>query len=1415
MSLSSGEIASHHSDQELEKTGVSHSKPPLKPKPVIPPHLRNSLLQSESQNAATKNTLPTQDPCPTSPPPDLPSAVKLSQLTGPLPYGTRRPSLKRWTSIGEREVSQESSISPLQSPIIDVTSKTVTNILPTLPKPLLTGTPWKGRSPFMLTSRGWGQQGKDIHERDSAPKRHSSSLESKDEIQESTQTVSLQEEHICVSSDSNKEATSVSEAKVILQHGQKVQQYPEDMKKSTSGFILETWGQNNKTQRLTESLSSEAKLISEVSNENHGLKEADVEFSETKASEIVGALLPSSSYEGVKDNISEQMIFAAPPISDSHIEVNAPVSNTKSCEENKNVSLESQVTPMVDVQFPTYHMKKNESRIKCVDNLIGEAIESRNIFTDVPQSASPMKKEQDQMQKYVVQEESLKGRIELDSSEQYLQDVDMAVHQHEQEKKMEWHREDQVITMKQQPQDSIIDLKDHEVECLPLHTRTDLRALDLPSVHLETTNLNNVVSDSFVEEQRDSYTNHLDLSKHSQHDVSSSVSIIKEGLQGEKQMDYGIVQPEGWINQELSTTYITSNLEPSFVTSISVNEAGAKENNINTDEKKVEEKEKNEHPKNEPKVDEIDTLFKDSDQDNVDYYGNELPTSPSASAVTDLSKKGIDHYANVREQSEHDIEKVSEVHADNRHDLMEGQPTDYANMEPVVYTVIQHEAQDPLDHLYTNHGAKTQHEKYIEEEPAQVETQTDERVDFDDEENNYVDHKDMEPVHRTMKQGEDLSGQHEIHTEMDNEEHVTSKTKQEPIICSSELISENILSKAAPFSTNLYDHSNISSDIGQKFAKEIYDSNIFVEKEPPTYFNTTSDVREHKYVEYVTLSEEQQYRLETQSKDQDDRHSQPGKIHYEITQCEEPLHRSTQLEELCNLTSISDEFLQADFKSDETEHRDAQSTNPKITQCTHPEVDNSQITEGRQLRYSELNLTHLHFDTDTPQSRESDLEGTYSKYMESEKPDVIHGESEGPHYKSLEFKPYETDSEQCKPQNMDTQSEITSLNKDHLDHPQDRYMKPDESTILDYEPVKSLTRNTDLQVPQNQIVLQQSDMQPEDLHYTDVQLQHRNTDLETVPHIDNQTQEVQSREYQSQVTDHLQVQCSDDHSLEVQDCDDLSREVNDMYNKLQEQQQHETDSQEGKPCNTMNLHDFRSDDTKSQELNTAVHLKTLENLHSEELQDKEESQRDSEKSQQLGIESAEAHHKKTESEGSQNEIQHLEKEDEEDQSECTQPYDFGFLEGTEVLDTAFMRCRASLGKKRCHRTPPQLPCTNEENIDPEYWLFRDSTENCPEKESDSEEKEETSPEGSPAAEIPVTSPGKSHTKKGGIFAGIINPNLLKGRLKTRNKQADAEAAKKEPEDPNLSPKSCTSPEKEGHSLNWLSALKKKKKKTPK
>ncbi|XP_068111686.1 182 kDa tankyrase-1-binding protein isoform X2 [Hyperolius riggenbachi] len=168
-------------------------------------------------------------------------------------------------------------------------------------------------------------------------------------------------------------------------------------------------------------------------------------------------------------------------------------------------------------------------------------------------------------------------------------------------------------------------------------------------------------------------------------------------------------------------------------------------------------------------------------------------------------------------------------------------------------------------------------------------------------------------------------------------------------------------------------------------------------------------------------------------------------------------------------------------------------------------------------------------------------------------------------------------------------------------------------------------------------------------------------------------------------------------------------------------------------------------------------------------------------------------------------------EPEEKQTEETPAENFDFLEGTTVLDTGFMRSRASLGKKRGHRTPATGPGACNEEDDPEYWMFRDSTEPKTNQQQETEQKErvETSPDTTPDT---TPSPGKAPKK--GLFGGIISPSLLKGRLKTRSKTTEDEPMKRSPdsEEPK-SPKE--KPESPSHSLNWLSALKKKKKKQPK
>ncbi|XP_053548250.1 182 kDa tankyrase-1-binding protein [Bombina bombina] len=245
------------------------------------------------------------------------------------------------------------------------------------------------------------------------------------------------------------------------------------------------------------------------------------------------------------------------------------------------------------------------------------------------------------------------------------------------------------------------------------------------------------------------------------------------------------------------------------------------------------------------------------------------------------------------------------------------------------------------------------------------------------------------------------------------------------------------------------------------------------------------------------------------------------------------------------------------------------------------------------------------------------------------------------------------------------------------------------------------------------------------------------------------------------------------------------------------------------PCKTLSVHRDETDtnDIQSEKLQTNVTISELPQHRDIQTEEKETDQ--SEKEAQRVAESDEPEHEA-----------HLkEAEDETIQSEeLIKQNDFSFLEGTEVLDTSSLRGRASLGRKRCHRTPPQQICTSQGETDPGYWMFRDSTEPHPERVSDMEaEQAGTSPapisDSSPSPEI--SSPGKSHSKKSGIFASIT-PSLLKGRrLKSRNKSSVEGTAKEESEESKLSPKSPDKDKQDGHSLNWLNALKRKKKNTPK
>lgn len=143
-------------------------KPPIKPKPIVPPKPKQAFISTNSDIKSPSLSPNSGGPC--SPSFDIPSAFKISQLTGPQPYGARRTSLRRWSSSVGEEVLPESNtlLSPGENAVPELSTKVTTQSLAASVKSLQTGSVWKGKSPFMLTTRGWGEQRsqvKDFHER--------------------------------------------------------------------------------------------------------------------------------------------------------------------------------------------------------------------------------------------------------------------------------------------------------------------------------------------------------------------------------------------------------------------------------------------------------------------------------------------------------------------------------------------------------------------------------------------------------------------------------------------------------------------------------------------------------------------------------------------------------------------------------------------------------------------------------------------------------------------------------------------------------------------------------------------------------------------------------------------------------------------------------------------------------------------------------------------------------------------------------------------------------------------------------------------------------------------------------------------------------------------------------------------------
>ncbi|XP_053307147.1 uncharacterized protein LOC128469355 [Spea bombifrons] len=1457
MASPQGEVLGQPSDLGQDKAGAPYSKPPLKPKPVLPPHLRSSHAHG-NQNPCTKN-ISTSDSCPTSPPPDLPSAVKLTQLTGPLPYGSRRPSFKRWASGGEKMSNPDGSpLSPVESPVLDVSSKAAVHPVSALPKPFKPGTSWKGHSPFLLTSRGWGEQrwqhGRDFPESDFASKRHSSTLESKEETHENKMKDQAQEKAVSVTCDSNKEnlynnsAANKRDVKPsTAELNTSLEEVPENVDKvavscsesPSTSRIPKPVKDTDETQETNKVSLPEARLSTGEVSGNLGCTMTTAENTGPEPGRVSGLSLVSDSSKGTKVHLtdtqtespkSDNLLVSAlcPSIGTISNQGSLAKPSEKPSEVSKTVSLECQ--EYGDKQASELHQRLGHS-------LTDKVLQSPKVSTKVSEptlarTAGVDQQEQpdrhglfelNQEEKYSLPVQSPKGgNVPLashlhygssDSPEQYLQDRDVASEQYIHNKPVEWHSHNKDNADMEQIQHNRPIKETEGVQYLPPPTKDHMITHDIHTIQFDNPDLSNVTSDLKVEE----------------HGVldNTNVSVFKDCQQNKEH----IITETSLLEEEPGTGYTKCDLETTTVTNISqrdISPVTEKHTDSKTDEDLEEKPEDNNFDtKSKDNVEEMHTLLRLPEQYS-EYYENVTPTS-FASYETTCSRNNVDQMINEKagKQVEHegDLDKLT-CEGDMR--LCEDKERldlNWADNKVTDHTLKPHQTQPSA---YGIQPPKEQHENCADvQQGIHMEEQTecvmpciwdntekeysvnDKTVDVSKTYLTYIPEKVNEgftemQLDQTEKNNVSEAFRQPAENEYgkQNEECMASTTAEE----TAEIVEPESQLRSKSKDENVMLPSFHTMDYHTDHIGQIEESsnNEFVDTKTPDYVNAKPEG--------------------------------PQQIHMEIKTPVQHQHREAKAEEVPYKPSRPEELLHQFIESEELHYKESrhQSASPQKMHHVGPESESpeniysdvkqsppSDESEETKNKYDKM-MEPTHFDKEKKICHVSEP----SHYEHSEETDTVDAESEEKQHKFIESeKLHESHIEKWELNNTETQlspseekeTELYKLqSKDNEFEEPNAYTESGErqnrySQSQEVPPYNNQSEN----LHHNGLILynlKHGDAQSQELHQDDI-LSPKNqySDIQThkVECRDYQPQEGERKDYKSEEVGHKDIL----QSQEVEHKGALQSQEVEHRDDLQVKEVEQRDAPESQEME-------RTDVIQSQHVdhNQVEKLSDPEN----ELQHKDSSidepdQTESGEPQLRIIKSQETSHKETESDDTQYVTQSSDPEKRNSQLKESPPDDFEFLEGTEILDTSSVRCRASLGRKRCHRTPPHLTSNNEAE-DPEYWMFRDSTEDRPEKESDSEETKAISPECSPSTNEPATSPGKSHAKKSGIFAGIMNPNILKGRLKSRSKTTEEEPTKKESEESSLTPKSCSSPEKEkqeGSSLNWLSALKKKKKKAPK
>ncbi|KAM5140974.1 182 kDa tankyrase-1-binding protein [Mantella aurantiaca] len=1384
-------MSANSTQQTVEKKeavkDVKPMKPPIKPKPFVAPKPKQALFSTNSEVKSPVLSPNSGEPC--SPTIDIPSAFKISQLTGPQPYGTRRTSLRRWSSSVGEEVPVEGKalLSPVENVVPELYSKVATQPLAAPVKSFQAGSVWKGKSPFMLTTRGWGEQksqGKDIHESASVSQKYS--LNSKDDDIKET----VLDGKTVINSSSPSRSISTTDHEGVDTKVQDLKQNltaaSEEVEKTP--FEFSSPGKLKQLEKLTQ--DNEIKKAHECSSQISASPQTDLNFGITKQSTHYehnkqDTKAEDFSYKSGQDfsHKSGQEATGCPKdIDAAFTQVTNTSLRTNENEEPQMISLVSTAIPKANVIGTENTATKEENPLSDTSNSTAQEVYRyhENIGNNIPEHETVMREEQEADPGYL---QTSQSQITNPKTEQWI------LEKSEHVEKLDISSEAQITDKPLTEKEMYINIPHEEKECTISMEHNLLRTDEQYDLHEGETQ---VASDN----------NNIPYQEYKNGappiDMQFPVCTVRSYDSHSEEQEKNNAQIHGYNTEE----------EQDLLK--------------NTQREYEDPGEHVTYQASEEKQTDYPSEYRSVFEKNARHpYYSETPSAPELSELVD-HETSADLY--VRSQ------------------ILEND-----NLIPVdVYSYPVDESKQPSQSIERVTQSGNAHE-----ELSQLETYESSRPESDYNESQFIySETSQDPAARVI-QPEELSDHYR------QPDRLVDFTTHSPILNKYEIRFDDIEHRDDELNRPQYDDSQ-SQELEYNYADnvELEDKqsdelvHIYGQSEEPDYKYQQLEKSVHTYeqsdkpnylygqleeqVQRSELSEEPEYVYEQPQEPATTYHQPEGSdIKYEQT--EDSSQRHQKLENSNHKYELLEEPYYQCEKSEETIHRDDQSEEPVYGyQQSEKPTGKYKQSEPLVQSYQQNPSANVHEPSEESEHRYADLEETVHTYEQLED-----------HKKKQLNEP--TDEYEQKEQSAQKYEE-SILKYETLEEPINRYRQSDEVIRQSEEVIHSHDQSQEPDyrckqepgyiykqhdVPANYELVNQ--YEPiEDPAYIQTRSDAKDSVCTQSGLIDLESFQEQNKRIQSEEMDSIP-------DISKSSCDTLVKysEEEIRPGEYLEQQRHSyTEKPKSRDSSTLEMHE------SGKMLEEQVHKYPLP--EEQELQSEHKKE-----TQQYHAKSEEAHHADDLTEGSKQESPtittiesdesmaekdqeakityqtlngHAEqgelhtvdytsdafKEIQAEEPEVTQEEppaeNFDFLDGTVVLDSSFMRGRASLGKKRGHRTPAGA-CAPDEN-DPEYWMFRDSTEpkSLPEKQSDEEEKNETSPDGTPNdSPSPVKSPNRK-----GIFAGIISPSLLKGRLKTRSKTTEEEV---KPEAEESKSPGKEKPESSSHSLNWLQALKKKKKST--